>query len=112
MAESWQIAHSRGLGQLQFNASLQLAAGADVALMMVSSCCLTNPCPAASVACVLFVVQGVVERLEYDPNRTGYIALVRYPPGEANAPAGAAAQVLVWCVFVFLVRYLCLVLFS
>jgi large subunit ribosomal protein L2 len=24
-------------------------------------------------------VEGVVERLEYDPNRTGYIALVRYP---------------------------------
>jgi hypothetical protein len=22
-----------------------------------------------------------VERLEYDPNRTGYIALVKYPPG-------------------------------
>lgn len=27
-------------------------------------------------------VEGVVERLEYDPNRTGYIALVKYPPGE------------------------------
>jgi ribosomal protein L2 len=26
-------------------------------------------------------VEGVVERLEYDPNRTGYIALVKYPPG-------------------------------
>lgn len=26
-------------------------------------------------------VEGVVERLEYDPNRTGYIALVRYPGG-------------------------------
>jgi ribosomal protein L2 len=26
---------------------------------------------------------GLVERLEYDPNRTGYIALVRYPAGEA-----------------------------
>lgn len=25
-------------------------------------------------------VEGVVERLEYDPNRTGYIALVKYPP--------------------------------
>lgn len=26
-------------------------------------------------------VEGLVERLEYDPNRTGYIALVKYPPG-------------------------------
>lgn len=26
-------------------------------------------------------VPGVVQRLEYDPNRTGYIALVQYPPG-------------------------------
>jgi ribosomal protein L2 len=26
---------------------------------------------------------GLVERLEYDPNRSGYIALVRYPAGEA-----------------------------
>jgi large subunit ribosomal protein L2 len=24
---------------------------------------------------------GLVERLEYDPNRSGYIALVRYPAG-------------------------------
>jgi ribosomal protein L2 len=26
-------------------------------------------------------VEGLVERLEYDPNRSGYIALVRYPAG-------------------------------
>jgi ribosomal protein L2 len=29
---------------------------------------------------------GLVERLEYDPNRTGYIALVRYPAGKAATP--------------------------
>jgi len=27
-------------------------------------------------------VEGQVERLEYDPNRTAYIALIKYPPGE------------------------------
>jgi large subunit ribosomal protein L2 len=32
-------------------------------------------------------VEGVVERLEYDPNRTGYIALVKYPPGGTGACA-------------------------
>lgn len=30
-------------------------------------------------------VEGQVERLEYDPNRTAYIALVRYPPGEERS---------------------------
>ena len=29
-----------------------------------------------------FDVVGVVERLEYDPNRTAFIALVKYPDGE------------------------------
>ncbi|MDZ5697578.1 50S ribosomal protein L2 [Chelativorans sp. M5D2P16] len=31
-----------------------------------------------------FDVSGVVERLEYDPNRTGFIALVRYDDGELS----------------------------
>jgi len=31
-----------------------------------------------------FDVPGVVERLEYDPNRTGFIALVRYDDGELS----------------------------
>ena len=29
-------------------------------------------------------VQGTVERIEYDPNRTAYIALIRYTDGEVN----------------------------
>src|SRR5579871_6924457 len=39
-------------------------------------------------------VAGVVERLEYDPNRTGHIALVLYSDGERRyilAPKGAEA---------------------
>lgn len=31
-----------------------------------------------------FDVEGTVERLEYDPNRSSFIALVRYPDGELN----------------------------
>ncbi|MCT7375102.1 50S ribosomal protein L2 [Chelativorans salis] len=31
-----------------------------------------------------FGVSGVVERLEYDPNRTGFIALIRYDDGELS----------------------------
>ncbi len=31
-----------------------------------------------------FDVEGEVERLEYDPNRSAFIALVRYPDGELN----------------------------
>lgn len=31
-----------------------------------------------------FDVSGVVERLEYDPNRTGFIALIRYDDGELS----------------------------
>ncbi|MBS0960061.1 MULTISPECIES: 50S ribosomal protein L2 [Acetobacter] len=31
-----------------------------------------------------FDVQGVVERLEYDPNRTAFIALIKYEDGELN----------------------------
>jgi large subunit ribosomal protein L2 len=31
-----------------------------------------------------FDVAGTVERIEYDPNRTAFIALVRYPDGELN----------------------------
>jgi ribosomal protein L2 len=27
-------------------------------------------------------IEGLVERLEYDPNRSSYIALVRYPAGK------------------------------
>ncbi|WP_309086501.1 50S ribosomal protein L2 [Chelativorans sp.] len=41
-----------------------------------------------------FDVAGVVERLEYDPNRTGFIALVRYEDGELSyilAPQRLAA---------------------
>ena len=41
-----------------------------------------------------FDVPGVVERLEYDPNRTGFIALVRYDDGELSyilAPQRLAA---------------------
>ncbi|WEX07113.1 50S ribosomal protein L2 [Chelativorans sp. AA-79] len=41
-----------------------------------------------------FDVSGVVERLEYDPNRTGFIALVRYDDGELSyilAPQRLAA---------------------
>jgi len=29
-----------------------------------------------------FDVPGVVERIEYDPNRTGFIALIKYPDGD------------------------------
>ena len=29
-------------------------------------------------------IQGTVERIEYDPNRTAYIALIRYTDGEVN----------------------------
>ncbi len=29
-------------------------------------------------------VEGTVERLEYDPNRSAFIALIRYPDGELN----------------------------
>src|SRR5580704_1634258 len=39
-------------------------------------------------------ITGVVERLEYDPNRTGHIALIRYPDGEWRyilAPKGVKA---------------------
>lgn len=39
-------------------------------------------------------IAGVVERIEYDPNRTGHIALVRYADGERRyilAPKGVAA---------------------
>src|SRR5919107_1912815 len=39
-------------------------------------------------------VAGVVERVEYDPNRTGHIALVKYADGERRyilAPKGVAA---------------------
>ncbi len=38
-------------------------------------------------------IQGVVERVEYDPNRTGHIALVKYVDGERRyilAPKGLA----------------------
>lgn len=28
--------------------------------------------------------QGMVERLEHDPNRSGYIALVKYNQGDTN----------------------------
>ncbi|WP_011581013.1 MULTISPECIES: 50S ribosomal protein L2 [Chelativorans] len=41
-----------------------------------------------------FDVSGVIERLEYDPNRTGFIALVRYDDGELSyilAPQRLAA---------------------
>lgn len=41
-----------------------------------------------------FDVTGTVERLEYDPNRTAFIALVKYTDGEKAyilAPAGIAA---------------------
>jgi large subunit ribosomal protein L2 len=31
-----------------------------------------------------FDVEGTVERLEYDPNRSAFIALVKYPDGELN----------------------------
>lgn len=31
-----------------------------------------------------FDVEGTVERLEYDPNRSSFIALVKYPDGELN----------------------------
>jgi len=39
-------------------------------------------------------VQGIVERLEYDPNRTAHIALIKYLDGERRyiiAPAGVQA---------------------
>ncbi|MCF8495474.1 MAG: 50S ribosomal protein L2 [Alphaproteobacteria bacterium] len=39
-------------------------------------------------------VEGIVERLEYDPNRTAFIALVKYPDGEQRyivAPQRLAA---------------------
>ena len=39
-------------------------------------------------------IEGVVERLEYDPNRTAFIALVKYADGERRyiiAPKGVAA---------------------
>ena len=41
-----------------------------------------------------FDVEGTVERLEYDPNRSSFIALIRYPDGELNyilAPQRLAA---------------------
>lgn len=38
-------------------------------------------------------VTGVVERLEHDPNRSGHIALVRYPPGAARLACGHASAV-------------------
>ncbi len=41
-----------------------------------------------------FDVEGTVERLEYDPNRTSFIALVKYPDGEQSyilAPQRLAA---------------------
>ncbi|WP_265519889.1 50S ribosomal protein L2 [Nitratireductor luteus] len=41
-----------------------------------------------------FDVSGVIERIEYDPNRTGFIALVRYDDGELSyilAPQRLAA---------------------
>ncbi|UUP19389.1 50S ribosomal protein L2 [Nitratireductor thuwali] len=41
-----------------------------------------------------FDVSGVIERIEYDPNRTGFIALVRYEDGELSyilAPQRLAA---------------------
>jgi large subunit ribosomal protein L2 len=31
-----------------------------------------------------FDVEGTIERLEYDPNRSAFIALVKYPDGELN----------------------------
>lgn len=31
-----------------------------------------------------FDVEGTVERLEYDPNRSSFIALIKYPDGELN----------------------------
>lgn len=36
-------------------------------------------------------VQGVVERVEYDPNRTGHIALVKYADGDRRYILGAQA---------------------
>ena len=39
-------------------------------------------------------IPGVVERLEYDPNRTAHIALIKYADGERRyiiAPAGVKA---------------------
>jgi large subunit ribosomal protein L2 len=39
-------------------------------------------------------VRGIVERIEHDPNRTGYIALIKYVDGERRyiiAPKGVAA---------------------
>ena len=39
-------------------------------------------------------VPGIVERLEYDPNRTAHIALIKYADGERRyiiAPAGMKA---------------------
>ncbi|HLW74415.1 MAG TPA: 50S ribosomal protein L2, partial [Gammaproteobacteria bacterium] len=37
-------------------------------------------------------ITGIIERLEYDPNRTSHIALIKYPDGEWRyilAPKGA-----------------------
>jgi large subunit ribosomal protein L2 len=39
-------------------------------------------------------ITGIVERLEYDPNRTGHIALIKYPDGDWRyilAPKGMKA---------------------
>ena len=38
-----------------------------------------------------FDVVGTVERLEYDPNRTAYIALVNYEDGEQAIHPGSSA---------------------
>ena len=37
-----------------------------------------------------FDVPATVERLEYDPNRTGFIALIKYQDGELGLYPGAA----------------------
>jgi len=33
-----------------------------------------------------FDIEGIVERIEYDPNRTAYIALIKYADGERSIP--------------------------
>lgn len=41
-------------------------------------------------------VEGVVERLEYDPNRTGYIALVTYPSGAPGCMSIVSYEAFDW----------------